>query len=128
MNKKKLIAAITTLVVGVLTLIVGIIFLVLNLTSGSAMQDGEYLVSRGEWVLEGTDKVIWNFTEIGKGTLTTNGHENDYDFKWAIKDEQLLIETEWLYNMENAYEYQLDQNAGTLILTDGDGTYSFKAQ
>ena len=28
--------------------------------------------------------VIWNFTEIGKGTLTTNNHENDYDFIWAI--------------------------------------------
>ena len=64
--------------------------------------------------------VIWRFTEAGKGTLTTNGHANDYDFIWAIEDGKLKIETKWLYELENEYEYELDKDTGSLILKDGD--------
>ena len=62
--------------------------------------------------------VIWNFTEIGKGTLTTNNHENDYDFIWAISGDTLEIETEWLYTTDDKFVYRLDQENQILILND----------
>lgn len=126
--KKKRTIAITTLVVGIVMLIIGVVFLVLNLTRGAAVADGEYLVAAENWVLDGSDEVVWNFTEIGKGKLTTDGHEHDYDFIWAIKDGKLLIETDWLYDLENEYEYSLNQSDGILTLTEGDTEYKFVAQ
>ncbi len=142
MDKKKLISLIV-FIIGLIALISGIIFLILNLNQGPSLADGEYLVSAEEWVLdegtncieEGADmeeanclpSVIWDFTEIGKGTLTTNNHVNDYDFIWALEDGKLLIETDWLYKLENEYEYAIDQNNGTLTLTRGDETLVFRA-
>lgn len=76
----------------------------------------------------GESGVIWNFTEIGKGTLTTNKHKNDYDFAWALEDGKMLIHTDWLYELDNEYNYQLDQGAGTLVLSDGENEYRFVAQ
>ena len=67
-----------------------------------------------------TPSVIWQFTEVGKGTLTTNNHINDYDFIWALEDGRLKIETKWLYDLENEYEYELNQADKTLILKDDD--------
>lgn len=136
--KKKQILSITIFIIGIIALITGIVFLVLRFTGSSAVQDGEYLISAKEWTLEdGTNcadeatncapSVIWKFTEIGKGTLTTNNHTNDYDFIWAIEDGTLKIETSWLYDLENEYQYQLDQSAGVLTLTDGDTEYKFVA-
>ncbi len=72
--------------------------------------------------------VIWKFTEIGKGTLTTNGHINDYDFIWAIRDGKLAIETRWLYDLNNAYEYELNQKEGVLTLYDGDKQINFTGE
>ena len=72
--------------------------------------------------------VIWKFTEIGKGTLTTNNHINDYDFIWSLKDGKLLIETAWLYDLNNEYEYELNQGNGTLTLKDGDKEFNFTAK
>ena len=71
--------------------------------------------------------VVWKFTEVGKGTLTTNGHTNDYDFIWAIEGGELKMETAWLYTLENAYTYTIDQAAGRLVLTEGDKTVTFVA-
>lgn len=151
MEKKKRFAIIV-LIIGVITLIAGLTFLLLKLLgSGSGMQDGEYLVEKKTWILDNTDSadslsaeavtncvsneaemncppsssVIWEFTEVGKGTLTTNNHLNDYDFIWALEDGKLKIETNWLYPLENEYEYELDQEAGKLKLTDSKGTYYF---
>lgn len=147
MKKKKdknKIIAITVLIVGVITLIVGVVFLVLHLVSAPALGDAEYLVEMGSWQLQGgeceemkcaddtkclsasgeamqscnNDGVIWTFTEIGKGTLTTNNHQNDYDFIWAIEGDKLKIETSWLYTMNNEYTYKLDQGANTLTLDE----------
>lgn len=72
--------------------------------------------------------VIWKFTEIGKGTLTTNNHKNDYDFKWAMEDGRLMMQTNWLYELDNEYDYTLDQGAGVLTLSDGENEYRFVAQ
>lgn len=140
---KKLIISIIIFVIGIITLAVGVVFLLINLLQKTGLQDGEYLVSAYEWVLDDwshcapTDtgegerddtarclpSVIWEFTEIGKGKLTTNGHINDYDFAWAIRDDKLIVETKWLYTFDNEYDYELDQENGILTLTDGDTEY-----
>lgn len=135
--KKKKIISIAVFAVGMVTLVVGVVFLVLGLLRGAAMQDGEYLVSAGEWVLDNPNcteedcagKVIWKFTEVGKGTLTTNGHVDDYDFIWSLLDGKLLIETDWKYQLENEYSYEVDQGSGVLTLTDdGGAAYKFVLQ
>ncbi len=116
---------ISALVAGALTLVIGVGFLVFRMIEAGRQADGEYLVAAGEWTLSGEDGVIWDFTEIGKGTLTTNNHTNDYEFEWAIDGDKLIIETDWLYEMENEYNYSLDQGDGVLTLTDNDGSYEF---
>lgn len=131
--KKKKIACIATLVVGIIALVVGAVFLVLSLNRGASVADGEYLVAADSWALtdcgeNDCDKVVWDFTEIGRGSLTTDGGEHNYDFIWAIEDGRLLIETDWLYEMENEYEYSLDQGNGVLTLKAGDSEYQFTAQ
>lgn len=124
-RKKKKILSIGVFVLGVIMLIVGIVFLVLNVLKGNAVADGEYLVAAESWVLtdcgsDNCDKVVWDFTEIGKGSLTTDGGEHNYDFKWAIEDGKLDIQTDWLYELNNEYEYSLDQSSGVLTLRDID--------
>ena len=150
MEKKKIISLVI-FIIGLVTLAVGLVFLILHLAKGSKMEDGEYLVSAKEWILEDnsnceatqTDesegqsedvaeinclpKVFWDFTEIGKGTLTTNNHLNDYEFIWAIEDGKLKIETSWLYPLENEYDYELNQNDGILTLTADEKAFTFVA-
>lgn len=123
MNKKRV--SLIVLIIGLISLVVGVIFLIVRLNSEPSIADGEYLVSVGEWAEEGEPGVVWNFTEIGKGILTTNDHLNDYDFAWALEDGVLKIETEWLYNMDDKFEYSLEQGSNTLTLTSGDETFTF---
>ena len=127
-NKNKRIS-IGVLVIGLIVLVVGVVFLVINLVKMNQAADGEYLVAQDNWVLESDARVIWDFTEIGKGTLTTNDHINDYNFIWALEDGKIKIETDWLYDLENEYSYKLDQGAGVLTLETNDGaTYKFTAR
>lgn len=123
MNKKRI--SLIVLIIGLLTLIAGVVFLIVRLTAGPSVADGEYLVSVGEWKEQDEPSVIWNFTEIGKGTLTTNNHINDYDFVWALEDDKLKINTEWLYTLNNEFDYVLDQGSNILTLTSGDETSTF---
>ncbi len=126
------------LIIGLIMLVVGAVFLILELKKASLLADGDFLVSAGEWrLVEGADcdaesecddAVIWTFSEIGKGTLTTNGHKNDYDFIWAIRDGKLLIETDWLYKLNNEYEYALDQETRTLTVKSEGAEYKFVAE
>ena len=127
-KKKKKIIFISVFAVGLATLIAGAVFLILNLTRGADVADGEYLISVEKWVLSDSDRVEWKFTEIGKGTLTTNAHENDYDFLWSLEDGKMKVETDWLYDLEDEYEYKLDQNAGELTLSADGKEYKFVAQ
>ena len=129
--------SLVALIIGLIMLVVGVVFLVLGIKRASLLADGDFLVSAGEWKLaesetcaedECKDAVIWTFSEIGKGTLTTNGRKNDYDFKWAIRDGRLVIETDWLYELDNEYEYMLDQGTRGLILKDDDKEYKFVAE
>ena len=123
MNKKRV--SLIVLIIGLLTLIAGVFFLIVRLTAGPSVADGEYLVSVGEWKEKDEPSVIWNFKEIGKGTLTTNNHTNDYDFVWALEDGKLKINTEWLYTLNNEFDYALDQGSNILTLTSGDETFTF---
>ena len=118
MNKKRI--SLIVLIIGLLTLIAGVVFLIVRLTAEPSVADGEYLVSVGEWTEQGEPGIVWNFTEIGKGTLTTNNHTNDYDFVWAIEDGKLKVNTEWLYTLNDEFDYTLDQNGNILTLTRGD--------
>jgi len=102
-----------------------VVFLIVRLNAGPSVQDGEFLVSVGEWQEESEPGVIWNFTEIGKGTLTTNNHTNDYDFSWALEDNKIKIDTEWLYTLNDEFGYELDQNGSVLTITKDDEEIRF---
>ncbi len=129
-------------VIGLISLVAGLVFLVLNIISAPDTPDAIFLTNAEEWVLDeqtncvsedteaatnciGGSGVIWKFTEVGKGTLTTNNHINDYDFIWAIDGDTLKIETDWLYTLNNEYKYELNQRDGVLTLTDEDDTFRF---
>ena len=107
-------------IIGLVALVTGVVFLVLRLNRKATLQDGEYLVSVGSFQREDEPGVIWDFTEIGKGKLTTNNHLNDYDFIWALEDGKIKIETAWLYDLNDEYEYQLRD--GNLILIRDDSS------
>jgi len=115
------------LIIGTLTLIGGGTFFAPKFIMKSATRDADFLVEIGEWSREGAEGVIWNFTEIGKGTLTTNDHMNDYEFLWAIDDDKLKIETKWLYDLNDEYTYKIQQNNKTLTLSSDDGDITFRA-
>lgn len=117
--------SIAALVVGVLVLIGGLVFFLVNFLRADTASDADYLVKIGAWQREDAPSVIWDFTEIGKGQLTTNDHVNDYDFTWALMDDQLKIDTDWLYTLNNEYSYQINQAQNTLTLTSGDETWTF---
>ena len=124
MDKKKRISIII-FIIGLAALIGGGVFFALDFFKKPAVQDADFIVSVGTWVKQDEPSVIWNFTEIGKGSLTTNNHLNDYDFIWAIDNDTLKIETTWLYDLENEYTFELDQDTKILKLTSGEDTYTF---
>lgn len=116
-------------VVGLVVLIGGLAFLIYKLIAGPSKADAEFLISSGEWVEEGESSVIWDFTEVGKGKLTTDNHQTNYDFVWSLDGGKLKIETNWLYGVEDEFEYSLDQGSKTLTLKnkDKDLEVKFKA-
>lgn len=117
-GKNKIVAGIAILVVGIATCIAGLVFMLINLMAKPVVRDAEYLVQVGKWAREDALGVIWNFTEIGKGTLTTNNHINDYDFIWALDGDTLKIETDWLYDLNNEFIYTLNKDTGKLTLNE----------
>ena len=123
-DKKKLTGLIVMLC-GIAVLVAGLVFLLVNIFAKPGLRDAEYLVEVGTWVREDEPSVEWNFTEVGKGVLTTNAHANDYNFIWAINGDTLEVETSWLYTLNDSYEYVLDQSAKTLTLTSGDKEIKF---
>lgn len=123
-NGKKT-AGIVVLILGIATLVAGVTFLLVNLLKAPTVRDADFLVQVETWQLENEPSVEWKFTEIGKGTLTTNSHINDYDFIWAIDGDTLKIETAWLYTLNDEYAYKIDQGQKTLMLTSGEDIYTF---
>ena len=112
-------------IIGFVTLAAGAVMFVLDWLKKPAVEDAEYFVSIGEWVEQDSDGVIWKFTEIGKGTLTTNNHTDDYDFIWSLEGNRLKIETAWLYDLEDEFTYTLDQKENTLKLESDGKTVTF---
>lgn len=106
--EKRRVLPVITFLIGLVVLAAGVAFLVVKLAQRSSTSDAERLVEIGTFVKDGEDDVIWQFTEVGKGTLTTNNHTNDYDFIWAIEDGKLKIETAWLYDLNDEYAYKID--------------------
>ena len=106
--EKRRVLPVITFLIGLVVLATGVVFLAVKLVQRSSASDAERLVEIGTFVKDGEDGVIWQFTEVGKGTLTTNNHTNDYDFIWAIEDGKLKIETAWLYDLNDEYAYKID--------------------
>ena len=123
-NKKKRFS-IVVFVFGLAALATGVTFLLMSIFKAPDVRDAEYLVQVGAWQLEDEPTVVWRFTEIGRGTLTTNFHINDYDFIWAIDDNKLKIETDWLYTLNDEYVYELNQGDNKLVLMGNDETFTF---
>ena len=121
-NKK----SVAIFVIGMLALAAGLAFLIFKLVSGPSKADAEFMVSAGDWVREDAPSVIWDFTEIGKGKLTTDNHANDYDFIWALDGNKLKIETDWLYNLSDEFEYSLDQGGKVLTIKNADKNIEIK--
>ena len=120
--------AIVIFVVGLAVLVGGLAFLIYKLVAGPSKADAEFLVSSGEWVEEDDPSVIWKFTEVGKGTLTTDGHQTDYDFIWSLDDGKIKMETAWLYDIEDEFEYSLDQGSKTLTIKKDGVEVKLKVQ
>lgn len=106
--------------IGMVALVGGLSFLIYRLVAGPSMADAEFLISNDEWVEEGEPSVIWKFTEVGKGTLTTDGHQTNYDFIWTLENGQMKVETSWLYTISDEFSYSLDQGSKTLTLKNED--------
>lgn len=113
-SKNRLKLGIVILIIGIASLAAGVAFLAMTLNKGPSVQDAEYLVSVKDWQREDGSNVMWSFSEIGKGSLTTDGHANDYNFIWAMEGDKLKIETEWLYTINDEFEYKIED--GKLIL------------
>ena len=122
-TKKRI--GIITFVIGLATLVCGLTFLILDLLKKPDVRDAEFIVNVGAWQLKDTPSVSWHFTEVGAGTLTTNAHINDYPFKWRLDGDKMIVETEWLYTLDNEYVYELNQHDNILTLTDSEETYVF---
>lgn len=110
---------------GIVVLASGVAFLLVNLLKGPSVRDAEYLVQIGAWQREDEPTVIWNFTEIGHGALTTNFYINEYDFRWRIDGDVLKVETDWLYTLDDEYAYKLDQGKNVLTLSSNSGDVNF---
>ena len=119
-KKKASIVPLIIFIVGLVTLATGATFFILDLLKKPDIRTADYLVEVKNWKEQGTDTVFWSFTEIGKGTLTTNNHINDYDFIWRIDDDTFKIETSWLYALNNEYTITIDDEAKTFTLTKKD--------
>lgn len=104
----------------------GLTVLIIKKTAQPLLDDAEFLVTAGDWIREDQPSVIWNFTEVGKGKLTTDNHLNDYDFIWRLQDGKLLVETEWLYDLNDEFDYTVDQGENTLTITKPDKTLEIK--
>lgn len=118
-------APIVVMIIGLIVLVAGVVVLLMNVLAKPAMRDAEYLVEIGSWERKDEPSVVWDFTEIGKGSLTTDSHGNDYDFRWALEDGVLKIETEWLYTFNDDYNYALDQSTNVLTISTDAESWTF---
>ena len=119
-----------TMIFGIIVLIAGVALITVKIITAPKMDDAEFLITAGEWVREDQPNVIWDFTKVGQGMLTTDKHLNDYDFIWSLEGGKLKVETSWLYDLNDEFTYSLDQNGKVLTIknTDKNIEVKFKAQ
>lgn len=121
--KKRL--SIIVFIIGIIALLGGGSFLIYDLLKPTVSSDADFLIQIGTWQKQDEPKVIWTFSEVGKGSLTTNQHINDYDFEWSIDNDKLTIKTAWLYDLIDEYTFVLNQNNKTFTLTKDKETSTF---
>ncbi len=121
---KKFIASIIVFVIGFITLAVGATFLVLNILKKPDVEDAKFLVEVGSWVSTKNENVVWNFSEIGNGTLTVDGSE-EYDFIWALEGDKLKIETSWASKTKDEFTYKIDQDKKILTVSENGENLEF---
>ncbi len=109
------------LAAGIVVLVAGVALFVVKMISGATLRDANTLIEVGAWQREDAPEVVWTFTEMGKGTLTSNGHQNDYDFLWRIDGDTLKLEIKWLYDIESEYTYHLDGKTLSLKQLNPEG-------
>lgn len=114
------------MIIGLIVLVAGLVFLIIKLVTMPRMDDAEFLITAGEWVREDQSNVIWDFTEVGKGTLTTDEHLNNYDFTWSLEGGKLKIETSWLYDLNDEFNYSLNQGDKVLTIKNDDKNIEVK--
>lgn len=114
-------------IIGIITLLAGGGFLAWRYLEPPSISDADYLVQLRTWTAKTSESLVWTFTEVGKGQLTTNNHQNDYDFLWALDGNQLKTETAWAYPLQNTFTYKLNRQDNTLELSSGDKTVVFTA-
>ncbi len=119
--------SIVVFVLGLVALVGGLTMLIIRLVSGPAVADAEFLISNSRWTREDEPSVVWEFTEVGKGSLTTDGGQTKYDFIWRLEGDKLKIETTWLYNLNDEFSYILDQGDKTLTIKNDETEVKFKA-
>ncbi len=119
-------ASLAVFFIGLAILAAGAGFLSYKLFAPRVDTDAEFLVSVGTWQRKDEPSVVWQFTDLGSGTLTTNAGANQYDFTWTLDDGKLAIDTAWLYTLNNEYSYTLNQAAQTLTLRIGGKAVTFK--
>lgn len=117
---------IAVFVIGIIVLIAGVAVLVVKKTAQPLLDDAEFLITAGQWVREDQPEVIWDFTEVGKGTLTTDDHQNDYNFTWKLDNSKITIETDWLYSFYDTFDYTLNQGEKTLTVKNADKDIEIK--
>lgn len=124
-NLRRRAISVAVFLCGVISLVAGVVALVYGLARSDEVSAAAFLVKAGPWQRQDAPDVTWQFTSIGAGTLTTDGGEHEYPFTWALVDGQLKVDTEWLYTLNDAYDFSLNQSTSKFTLKTAQGTVAF---
>ncbi len=114
-KKARLIIAISALVIAALGLAAVLIFVVFrDQTPEAVLTDREFLTAHA-WEKQSAPTVIWTFRADGTGELTTN-KSNYYDMKWELENDEIVIKTDWLYDLTDHFTITLDRDADSFTV------------
>ncbi|MBR3204184.1 hypothetical protein IKF81_00680 [Candidatus Saccharibacteria bacterium] len=119
-------------------LIISLIIIALVLAAGGASyyfffrkksplilsSESEYLIETKSWEKVDAPSVIWTFNEQGKGEITTN-KSNYYEMEWELSDKTLKIDTNWLYELNDSFDFFLNREEKSFtVINRSDNTVS----